>query len=379
MQGRGQAGTKKREPSAPAGDAAAADARTRAEQPAPATARFFHDALGVSVDEFLLDIADQRAYGPHAVAARLQAADMVAMADIDYMMNHVQFRGVSVQPIRKGEAESDRRTTDAGGAADAAYVYAQFAKGTSLRFLNVERYLPRVAGFAAELAAALAGVVNANMYVAPAGGEGLDRHYDTHDVFVLQCIGSKRWRLYADDYANTWERPIGHVDAFDPKKHPPGQVDRDLELTPGDILYLPRGTMHEVVPLRGDSLHVTFRLHTLTVGELAGRALRLAAAEVEELRTPVSHAMRLQAAVDDQLGAEIAGAVSSRYLAAALEGYRRECRQAQAPADHWFGSHRNAADGVARLGASIARRMRNLEVRGRTKPIQPKHRPRPNG
>ena len=364
MQGRVKVG----EPSAQANDTAAPGARTRPSQPTPAAEGFFRDALGMSIDEFLLNAADQRPHGPHASAARLQVANLAVMADIDYMMSNARFRATNVQPLRQGLPNPDRRAIGAGGSVEAAYIYGLFAKGTGIRFIDVDRYLPRVAGFAAELSAALANHVGANIYLTPANGEGLAPHYDSHDVFVVQCVGTKRWRLYADRYANA-ERPTETTYTFDPKRHLPGQVDREFDMTPGDILYLPRGIMHEAAPPSGDSLHVTFGLHTLTIGELVRRALRLATKEVKGLRDPVPHAVRLTASVDDELAAEIAtvtaAALAGRHLTAALGDYRRECLEIapRAPAGHWFGSHQGTADGLASLGAALADRIRNHEIR----------------
>lgn len=361
------------------------DGRMDAEPPPLATEQFFRDALGVGIDEFLLNIAGQRAYGPHASAARLQAADVAVMADIDYMLSHARFHGTDAQPIRNGIGESDKRTGGPGGRADAAYIYGQFAKGRSFRFMAAHRYLPRVAGFAAQLAAALAEAVGANVYLTPADGEGLSVHFDSHDVFVLQCVGGKRWRLYADDYAQRGRRPTGKASAFNPKLHRPGPIDRDVDMAPGDILYLPRGVIHEVGPPNSESLHVTFAVHTLTVAELAHRALRLATAEADGLLAPVPHALRVQAAVDDEhageLAAEVAAALSGRQLAAALEQYRSERRRQTRlpPAEHWFGSHGSDADGAAQLAVGLAQRVRSLGEQPRATAIKPKHQPKRQG
>ena len=382
--GRMRAGFEDRNPSPPRGDSAAPGMRANAEQPEPATERFFRDALGVPIDKFLQNIVGQQIHGPHPSAARLRAADLAAMADVDYVMGHARFRGSDAQPIRSGVAQADKSTTDAGALADAAYIYRQFAKGSSIRFLGVQRFLPGVSGFAAELAAALAEPVGANIYITPANGEGLSLHYDPHDVFVLQCVGSKTWRLYEAEYANARERPTGADDTFDPKQHQPGPVDRDVRMTPGDILYLPRGSMHEVASPSADSLHITFSVRTLTVAELVRRALSEAIADAEGLRAPISHAVRMHAAVDDQfaahLAAELAAALSTQHLAAALEKYRDECRRAAklAPAEHWFGSHGYGAEGAARLGAAVADRVRSLGLRG-SAALQPKRQPKQQG
>lgn len=64
-------------------------------------------------------------------------------------------------------------------------------------------------------------------------------HYDDVEVFVLQLEGSKSWKLY---------HPIQNL----PREHS-GDFDRDeldepfmeLTLQPGDLMYLPRGVIHE--------------------------------------------------------------------------------------------------------------------------------------
>ena len=334
----------------------------RSAQPPLATERFFRDALGVGIDEFLLNIADREAYGPHPSATRLQATDLAAMADIDYVLGHMRFRGMDVEAIRNGRGETDGRTTATSARADAAYLYGLFRQGLSLRFIGVQRFLPRVAGFAAEFGAALAGKVNANIYVAPPKGQGLELHRDPTDVFVVQCSGRKTWRLYARDYAEDLEQPAASTRAAREslQREREGMPYRDVDMTPGDILYLPRGIRHRAAAPAGESLHVSFAIHTLSGMDLASRALRLVAQEADWLQVPISRAMRVQAAVDDQLVAELAAALSSRNLNRSLAEFRRECTRYAGfgAGGDWFGAHRDAA----RLGAALADRFRRFDL-----------------
>ena len=56
---------------------------------------------------------------------------------------------------------------------------------------------PPVARFCRELAAELGHATQCNAYVTPAGdAQGFDFHHDTHDVFVLQVSGRKRWIVH---------------------------------------------------------------------------------------------------------------------------------------------------------------------------------------
>lgn len=77
-----------------------------------------------------------------------------------------------------------------------------------------------------------------NVYVTPSGNQGFAPHYDTHDVFVAQVHGTKRWRLYG---VHT-ELPL-RGQPYDKSNHLDDPHD-EFDLQSGDLLYLPRGTVH---------------------------------------------------------------------------------------------------------------------------------------
>ena len=101
--------------------------------------------------------------------------------------------------------------------------------------------------------------VQANAYLTPSSAQGFAVHHDTHDVFVLQVSGSKRWRIYAP----VLELPLGHQ-RWSPALGDPGAPVEELTMEPGDTLYLPRGWPHEAVAQEADSLHLTIGMHPPT-------------------------------------------------------------------------------------------------------------------
>jgi lysine-specific demethylase/histidyl-hydroxylase NO66 len=101
--------------------------------------------------------------------------------------------------------------------------------------------------------------VQANAYATPGGAQGFAVHHDTHDVFVLQVAGSKRWRIYAP----VLELPL-RGQRWSPELGDPGPPVDDLTLRPGDTLYLPRGWAHEAAAQEHDSLHITVGMHVPT-------------------------------------------------------------------------------------------------------------------
>lgn len=74
-------------------------------------------------------------------------------------------------------------------------------------------------------------------YAADQGGVG--PHTDAYDVFLMQGLGRRRWRLSYRDYTDDdllpglEQRILAHFD-----------IDEDWVLEPGDVLYLPPGIAH---------------------------------------------------------------------------------------------------------------------------------------
>jgi ribosomal protein L16 Arg81 hydroxylase len=91
--------------------------------------------------------------------------------------------------------------------------------------------------------------VQSNIYITPPNAQGFNRHYDIHDVFVMQIKGPKVWRIY--DSAE--ELPT----SFAPFRKEP-QLIKQIKVNTGDVLYLPRGIVHEAYTSEVSTIHVNF-------------------------------------------------------------------------------------------------------------------------
>jgi lysine-specific demethylase/histidyl-hydroxylase NO66 len=121
--------------------------------------------------------------------------------------------------------------------------------------------------------------VQANAYLTPAGNRGFDAHYDTHDVFVLQVTGRKRWRVHRPVLTDPVElQPWGGY-AEEVGAAADGAPAMDVVLDVGDALYLPRGWPHAAEALGERSLHVTLGLRAPTRYTLVEALLGLAVDE----------------------------------------------------------------------------------------------------
>ena len=83
------------------------------------------------------------------------------------------------------------------------------------------------------------------------------------DVFILQLDGRKEWRLYDVPVKHPF---MGHKVGRVPQGEPPAQAGRPrmtLTLEPGDMLYMPRGLVHEAATTdAAPSLHLTITADT---------------------------------------------------------------------------------------------------------------------
>ncbi|KAL0484801.1 jcdg [Acrasis kona] len=97
-----------------------------------------------------------------------------------------------------------------------------------------------------------------NAYLTPSQSQGFAPHYDDIEAFVVQLEGKKLWKLY---------HPINEDNML--PRHSSGNFTADeikdylafeVWLEPGDILYMPRGTIHQASTMGSDvhSLHLTF-------------------------------------------------------------------------------------------------------------------------
>jgi lysine-specific demethylase/histidyl-hydroxylase NO66 len=168
------------------------------------------------------------------------------------------------------------------------------ADGATLVFQALHRTWPPLVEFGSALAAELGHPVQINSYLTPPENQGFAPHYDTHDVFVLQVSGSKRWVIHppvlvAPLAGQDWEQHRNAVVARSEE-----EPLLDIVLEPGDALYLPRGFVHSAMAQGQTSLHLTVGVHPITRHSVLKHLLEEAALH-EELRTSLPIAPDLSA------------------------------------------------------------------------------------
>ena len=104
----------------------------------------------------------------------------------------------------------------------------------------------------------------ANCYLTPPHSQTVPPHADDRDVFVIQLVGSKDWTVYRTvpvPFPYPHEQ-VGKQGLEVPKEILDGPVAISTTLRPGDVLYMPRGFVHEAMCSDALSFHVTVALAT---------------------------------------------------------------------------------------------------------------------
>jgi ribosomal protein L16 Arg81 hydroxylase len=133
---------------------------------------------------------------------------------------------------------------------DASQLLAELRAGATLVWDAIDQGHPPIRAARQALERALRAFVCVNAYASWGTLGGLGDHWDDHDVFVLQVMGRKRWRVHPA--TRRW--PLANEDFGD---EPPVEYAHEWMLEAGGLLYLPRGWWHRVTPVNEPSLHLT--------------------------------------------------------------------------------------------------------------------------
>jgi mannose-6-phosphate isomerase-like protein (cupin superfamily) len=204
---------------------------------------------------------------------------------------------------------------------DPARVAQAFSQGATVVFGAVHDRHEPLRQLCAAVTAQLSARTQTNIYLTPPHAQGFKPHWDTHDVFVLQVSGTKRWRIYGGGP----ELPLPDQ-KFDPALHTAGPVEEEFTLAAGDVLYIPRGVMHAATTTDEQSLHITLGVLSYTWADLLvdslGEVVARDAAWRESL--PVGFAVHegAEAALRDALRAKLATLPAAVDLGAVIEARR---------------------------------------------------------
>jgi bifunctional lysine-specific demethylase and histidyl-hydroxylase NO66 len=190
-------------------------------------------------------------------------AELLSLAQLDEVLGTY---GVRLPTIRLVRADEDIPASEyvwRDNMVDPAQAARLFSQGATVIFGALQDRHEGMRRLCSAVTAQVCARTQTNIYLTPPDSQGFKPHWDTHDVYVLQVEGSKRWRIYGGGP----EHPL-QDQKFDPKVHEPGEVEAEFTLHAGEVLYIPRGIMHAAVTTEEISLHITLGVMPYTWSDL---------------------------------------------------------------------------------------------------------------
>ncbi len=174
--------------------------------------------------------------------------DYLTRVDLSPLVLRLTLNGADVAPVNWTEEERllDGRIKPV---VNNEKVFSHFTKGATVIINAAQKGIPSLAKACRELERELKISLQSNIYITPPDSQGFTAHYDPHDIISLQIAGTKNWRIYdSGENLPTKVRPF--------RQKP--KLLCEFQRQPGDLLYIPRGVVHEAFSSEVSTVHVNF-------------------------------------------------------------------------------------------------------------------------
>jgi ribosomal protein L16 Arg81 hydroxylase len=182
-----------------------------------------------------------------------------AWSDVDHLLSVIDPRAPRMRMFNHGLLPEQAYTEEVAERGrsrrrlNKVKFYDYMGKGATLQINWLEEHSVAAKRLCLEVARFAGAQTSGNAYMSFAGDGSFGKHWDTHDVFVIQLIGHKRWRIFSP----TFPLPLTYQ-TNDRSGHTcPEEPAVELIMEEGDVLYVPRGWWHHVIPLQVGSFHLS--------------------------------------------------------------------------------------------------------------------------
>ena len=226
----------------------------------------------IALEEFYRDYFEKKPLVVPAASkkAKSRYSGLLSLETIKALTEkHPMYYGhdLNVTKYKKGEDGVKRRITldkisEDGGDDDeeskgvlveTAELWSNYENGCTIRLLCPHKHNDAVQSLLSTLELEFQCMVGANAYLTPPrSSQGFAPHYDDIDAFCLQLQGSKRWKVYKP---MKLELPRFSSEDFTPEDLGGIEPVLDVTLNEGDLLYMPRGWIHQACTLRENNVH----------------------------------------------------------------------------------------------------------------------------
>jgi len=227
--------------------------------------------------------------------------------------------------VKTAEATAKKSAKHHGtGATSMERVLADMRDGHTLILDAVHQYHPKLFQMTQMLTRETGFQFQTNIYLTPPNGKGFTPHWDNHDVFIMQVLGSKHWKV--EKTRRTLPKKDGNIE--EEGREMRGEF-HEFTLQQGDTCYIPRGVVHAAECGSEASMHITLGIHPATWDELLFSAVKMAISGDDDLRLtlPIGYHKGDSAGIVNRVEAALRRVADPAFLREVLERYRDESVQ----------------------------------------------------
>jgi hypothetical protein len=187
-----------------------------------------------------------------------RAETLLSWDDVDRLLSNHWFRE-NVGIWRDGVLVPRQfYTSNEGKELKVCALHDLLAQGVSIVVDGVHRSIAQIRQLATAVEREMGIRTQVNAYLSFSRGGAFKPHWDIHDVLAVQVHGRKRWRF--------WKMVVPHpIEMANRVPFDLGSAaEAEIELAPGDVLFIPRGELHAAAISSGCSVHLTIGLRSET-------------------------------------------------------------------------------------------------------------------
>lgn len=159
-------------------------------------------------------------------------------------------------------------------------VFKHYYEGATIVINAADKMIPGITKVCLAMERETRLLFQCNIYITPPNSQGFSMHYDDHDIFSLQIKGTKRWKMYnSGEELPTTKAPF--------RKKP--ELISEIELHAGDLLYMPRGLVHEAFATTTSTIHLNLSCKGVHGFDLITTLAKLAEEEDVFFRKMIPH------------------------------------------------------------------------------------------
>jgi len=215
--------------------------------------------------------------------------NLISVSAIEDLLSTNELYYPSVQLSQAGQTIPAQDYTNENNKIVSGRVTERYHRGSTIVLTHMHKRQKELMSLCRNVQRSFMMQCQTNVYLSPAGNQGFNPHFDTHNVFILQVDGSKTFNFYSGG-----SRYPTSADSFNSEIHEVGIQTESIALSAGDTLYIPRGVTHDAIASNDNaSLHVTLGVYPILMHELLQEMLHIGIASDENLRKSIPQALWL--------------------------------------------------------------------------------------